>query len=246
MTNFLLHVSYTRNTFPEYRMLLDELRRIPDVTVRPEALVSGTSSNETLVNIDVFEWISATEVVRRPASIVYQSSQIIVYINGEEVERDYVNNNQEAVEHMAFYTSILLTRLTGNMRYLETREVRENIDRITIVRINVNLVTAPKQIETAKIITQNIKCVPVNIYEFFIEYYYPHTYREVQGYAICCAGKKWILFVIKESETGQWPSSRYITIRPPEGTECTRENIENVIVRGIERIEFLIRQGTQA
>lgn len=221
-----LTVYYHKDIFPEYEKLLDELEKIPNVTVTGIYEFEGQIPHDIAVLIDTLGLI-----------IEYKPPEIKVFFNGEEkpAEEATVNNNNEAISQIVFYAGYYLARLIGDENLLEPREVDKN--RVIVNTITVTKVNDKDRIQRFGVgVSKQMKCILDSVYDFILTYILGYRKKFVGGYVVCCKGK-WYLLVDYNNEHGHFETIwEVLEINTPE-RECTGKSVKNVLRRSVKQID---------
>ncbi|MBP1356909.1 MAG: hypothetical protein JZD40_00215 [Sulfolobus sp.] len=211
-------VYYHKDIFPEYEKLLDELEKIPNVTI------TGIYEFEGQIPHDIAVLLNTLGL-----TIAYKPPEIKVFVNGKKTpeEEATVNNNNEAISQIVFYTGYYLTRFTGDEKFLEPREVDKN--RVIVKYLTVTRVNDKERIQIiGEGVSKQENCILNSVYDFTLTYMLGYRNKFVGGYAVCC---KDILYLLVDysSEHGHFDTIWHVLNTAIPGKKCTDKNVETII-----------------
>ncbi|MBP1357545.1 MAG: hypothetical protein JZD40_03540 [Sulfolobus sp.] len=263
---YVLVVFYDKEKFPEYEELLGELKKIPDTIIVP--MLSDFSKKEDIysiegfqtVRVDVYEYdeyvISVSQTLGENEEyeggedyVIYSNGRVEAFNEEGEIASRDVNNNKQAISTIVEFTRKVLAKISGDKKYEEKKRseieyvLHTDLNKIDIIHTCFEPKPYPDR-DYEKI----IRCKPLKSYYACLFYVYPYMGRYVIMEADCCIDKstyapqKCYLFIIDESENGEYKGNKYFVIdKPPKASddlefESKMEEEIRKMARDIERV----------
>ncbi|MBP1357593.1 MAG: hypothetical protein JZD40_03790 [Sulfolobus sp.] len=225
---YILVVFYSTDKFPEYKKLVEELKKIPNVVVIPyEDSFENSSEESDYVMVKVYDLRGFREDFEvedgedQGNFVVYEKNQVELYLDFVKIVSTNVKNVNDAISLMVEYTRVAVARLAKDIKYIKKsrKDTKEDINKIKVPILNVEGVFP---INTS--LEEIVKCKIVDEYRFTVFYVYPFTGRFVKGHIACCSDECF-LWISKESERGNFFGNRWFIIEL-HGRKPTEETIE--------------------
>lgn len=255
MAEYLIGVSFNKNRFPQYEKLIKELEKVPNTIVYPMSeefaalalipllpILSFSLGETPLVAISIYK-IKADRLEPLNAFVFLLPSQkVMAYISPEQKvgEADVKNKNEkEIISRLVYYTGYILYQITKDEKYLTPRKVVEDIRKIKVNYLNVQLYTKPLTDEELKEELREIGCNLTNAYTFDMVYVYPYRARRVAGILFCCNDNQLVVGSLMDSEHGivQVP----LPYSPFFESGCSQDEVRNTLRRWASVIEMFLR-----
>ncbi|MBP1357595.1 MAG: hypothetical protein JZD40_03800 [Sulfolobus sp.] len=228
MVEWILNVDVNLELFPEYKKLVEELKKIPDtaVWIHLDYAISDPAVRITITSLKgkhtTFTVLTYNKGKGEVGLMILYSHRRPPY----EGRKASVKNNEEAIPYIVDFMRDALSKVARNTKYLTKTDKGDDISKIKVVELKVS----PENfdfLEFTYFLEELEDCENIRRYNFDMLYAYPHIAREVWGAILCCPNQCY-LFITKESEGGKIYGGKVVII-DLNGRKPSKETLEEIL-----------------